>query len=382
MTFTITEKTMTKIRITQKLDDEVITRSQASEALGVCERTIFRYLKALREKWPPWLIHGLQGKPSNYQPDPGRMNRLHKYVMLKKFSWFWPTFLSQKVEEIYGLTVNHETLRQWMVKWGLWVVNKRRNKITRTLRERRPQYWMLIQFDWSYHDWLENGQAMCMLSAVDDATSDLVHAQFTKWESLDDILPFRLEYMKRNGKPQAIYVDCHASYKVNHPQDQFDEEMKTRFERWMRKLGVIVIFAKSPQWKWRVERWFRTHQDRLIKEMRLEGIKTYAEANIYLDKKYREKHNKMFWVESKEAWDEHQKLTKEEEQNIDWYFWIETERTVKKDGTISYKKVRYQLEKGQVLSNYKTITVYESTSWQIRLCSWKQELRFKKVWYK
>jgi hypothetical protein len=53
--------------------------------------------------------------------------------------------------------------------------------------------------------------------------------------------------MKRYGKPKAIYVDCHASYKVNHPQDQFDEETKTRFEKGMNKLGIDVIFAKSPE---------------------------------------------------------------------------------------------------------------------------------------
>jgi hypothetical protein len=38
------------------------------------------------------------------------------------------------------------------------------------------------------------------------------------------------------GKPQSIYVDCHATYKVNHEQDQFDEEMKTRFSTGMQRL--------------------------------------------------------------------------------------------------------------------------------------------------
>ena len=336
----------------------------------------------MREKWPPWLIHWLKGKPSNFQPHNGKLYWLRKYAEQKRFQWFWPTFLAEKLEEIFGFEVNVETLRLNMVKRWLWTVKKRHQKVERSKRERRSQYGMLSQFDWSYHIWLEDGKVMCLLAAVDDATSDLVYWSFSEGESLEDVLKFWIEYMKRYGKPQAIYVDCHSSYKVNHPKDQFDDEKRTRFERWMRKLWIDVIFAKCPEWKWRVERWFKTHQDRLIKEMRLRGIKTYEEANKYLDGEYRIKHNEMFWKQASEAWNYHTKLTIEEVKNIERCFGIETERTMKKDWTISYKKITYQLEKGQLLSNYKLIKVIESINWDIKLYSWTNELRFNKVWVK
>jgi hypothetical protein len=47
-----------------------------------------------------------------------------------------------------------------------------------------------------------------------------------------------------------------------------------------------IIAANSPQAKGRVERNHGTHQDRLVKKMRLKKIKTYAEANRFLEKEY------------------------------------------------------------------------------------------------
>jgi hypothetical protein len=68
------------------------------------------------------------------------------------------------------------------------------------------------------------------------------------------MIEFMLESFEKNGKPRIIYVDCHATYKVNNPNDQFNEEMKTRFKRGMEALGVLVIYSKCPQGKGRVER--------------------------------------------------------------------------------------------------------------------------------
>jgi hypothetical protein len=114
------------------------------------------------------------------------------------------------------------------------------------------------------------------------------------------VYEFWNEYFEKYGKPEIIYVDCHATYKVNHPQDQWDKKMQTRFQRGMERLGILVIYSKIPQGKGRVERGNRTHQDRLIKKMRVRGIKTYEQANQYLDE-YLEGHNRKFCVEAKET---------------------------------------------------------------------------------
>lgn len=380
MTFNyFTDKDMKKIRITQKFIDKVITLHDACAALNCVERTIYRYKATFLAEWPPWFIHWLRWKVSNNNTNTSKFASIIPIISAPKFTWFWPTLLSEKLEEIYNIIINKESLRQKMIKQWLRVADKRRIVIARQKRERRPIYGMLIQFDWSYHDWLENGGKWCLLCAIDDATSNVVDAMFAKWESLEDIYLFRKEYFRKYGKPQAIYVDCHASYKVNSPQDQFDYEMKTRFQRAMEMLGIVVIYSKQPEGKWRVERWFWTHQDRLIKEMRLAEIHTYEEANKFLHQYYIPKHNRKFSVPAKEIGNSHIKITKEELANMEWLFAKNTDRTMRRDWTICYRKTIYQILKDQALSGNYVLTVKESMYWNIKIFSGTKPLLFKAI---
>lgn len=378
MTFIYTDKEMKKIRIIQKLIDWVISIQDASVALNCSERTIYRYQATFLTEWPPWFIHGLKGKPSNHNPNTSKFASIFTIISAPKFKDFWPTLLSEKLEEIYGIIINKESLRQRMIKQGLRVPNKRKITIARQKRERRPSFGMLIQMDWSYHDRLENWEKRCLLCAVDDATSNVVESIFAKWESLEDIFEFRKEYLKKHGKPQAIYLDSHSTYKVNHPKDQFDKDMKTRFQRAMEKLGIIVIYSKQPEGKWRVERGFWTHQDRLIKEMRLADIKNYDQANKFLKYYYIKKHNAKFGVPAKEPWNYHTKITKEELVDLEWVFAKNTDRTLRRDGTITYMNTTYQILKDQHISWY-TLTIKESMYGHIKIFSWAHELQFTKL---
>lgn len=378
MTFTYTDKDMKKIRITEKFMNWIITMEQAMEALKCSDRTIYRYQETLIKEWPPWFIHWLRWKKSNHNPNTSKYNSIIPIISKSQFKDFWPTFLSEKLEEIYWYIINKESLRQIMIKQWLRVPQKRKIKIARQKRERRPWYWMLVQMDWSYHDWLENWEKKCFLCAVDDATSKVVFAEFADWESIKDIFEFRKKYLEINWKPQAIYLDSHSTYKVNYPKDQFDEEMKTRFQRAMEKLEIIVIYSKQPEWKWRVENWFKTHQDRLIKEMRLSGIKTYQEANKFLKSYYLPKHNLKFSVSPKDNWDYHKKITQEELIELERLFAKSNERILRKDWTINYMKETYQIIKNQEISRYNLV-VKESIYWNIKIFSWKKELQFTKL---
>lgn len=378
MTFTYTDKDMKKIRIIQKLVDWVITIHDSMDALNCSERTIYRYKSTFLTEWPPWFIHWLRGKWSNNNSNTSKFASIIPIISNQKFKDFWPTLLSEKLEEIYGILINKESLRQKMIKQWLWVPEKRKIRISRQKRERRPWYGMLIQMDWSYHDWLEDWEKGCLLCAVDDATSNIVEAIFAKGESLQDIYKFWKWYFKRHWKPQAIYLDSHATYKVNHPKDQFDKDMKTRFQRAMEKLWIIVIYSKEPEGKGRVERGFWTHQDRLIKEMRLAEIHNYNEANIFLKDYYLKKHNLKFSVPAKDHWNYHKKITKQELVELEWIFAKNTERTLRKDGTITYMNTIYQILKDQKLSWY-TLTIKESIYGHIRIFSWMYELQFTKL---
>ena len=120
----------------------------------------------------------------------------------------------------------------------------------------------------------------------------------------------------------------------------------------LKELGITLILANSPQAKGRIERLFRTFQDRLIKEMRLKGIKNYDEANKYLHKDFLPWYNKRFSIEAPNAY---KNLPKD--KNLDLIFTKRETRKVKKDNTISFYGQLIQLPKSQATLSYRKPTV-------------------------
>jgi hypothetical protein len=96
--------------------------------------------------------------------------------------------------------------------------------------------------------------------------------------------------------PLKLYVDWKNLYKrsANAQERVRGEEPITQFGRMCAKLGIELIAASSPQAKGRVERMHGTHQDRLVKKLRLERIASHAEANAYLEAEYLPEHNRRF----------------------------------------------------------------------------------------
>ena len=308
------------------------------------------------------------------------MDKLKKYALKKKYEWFWPTLLAEELEKELGWwKINPESLRIAMIRWWIWVPHKR--KIKKKKRVRKEREWEMIQFDGSYHNWLEDGKQRCVLLAIDDATSKIKKLKMTKWETLEDMIEFWKEYFMEYGKPESIYVDRHATYKVNNwNKDMFDEEKLTRFAKAMWKLWVLVIYARTPEWKWRVERWFRTLQDRMVKKMRLANIKDEVEANEYMEKIYKVEHNKKY---SKKAvlWEDmHQALTSVEKERFEWYFAKETIRKIRKDGIVKYNKKAYQIKKWERLYNWYTVRVLETIDWKVEIYSWNIKLPIEKIY--
>lgn len=152
-------------------------------------------------------------------------------------------------------------------------------------------------------------------------------------------------YTKKYGLPQSIYLDKHTTYKSAKKQtieEQLRNEMPmSQFERAMKELGVVVIHANSPQAKGRVERVIGTFQDRLIKELRLEGIKTKDGANEFLDN-YLPKYNRRFSIPPAKEGNLHRKVP--EAKELKKILCIRTKRAVANDGVIRHKKRFYQIE--------------------------------------
>ena len=205
------------------------------------------------------------------------------------------------------------------------------------------------QFDGSYHDWFEDGKTYCLLASIDDATGKLTKLKFELNEGIDAVFTFWREYVEKHGKlPKRLYLDKFSTYKVNHKNAEDNSELITQFERAMNSLGVRLIRANSPQAKGRVERLFNTLQDRLVKEMRLAGIKTPEEANTWLEEVYLDKFNEKFAVVPTSSGDGFVPVPKS--TDLDSVFSKQHRRRVGNDFVVRYDNRFFQIEKEQSVS--------------------------------
>jgi hypothetical protein len=107
--------------------------------------------------------------------------------------------------------------------------------------------------------------------------------------------------------PTAFYSDKHSVFRVNKPNAKGGSGM-TQFGCALAQLNIEIICANSSHAKGRVERANRTLQDRLVKELRLAGIRDMAAGNAFLPE-FLERFNKRFAVRAAKQDDLHRRLT-------------------------------------------------------------------------
>ena len=352
--FTMSSKELDQIGIFEKLRVSEISQGTAAAALGISTRQVRRKLKQYRRDGPTSLVHAARGTPSNRQLPLERCREAIRLVD-EYYSDFGPTFAAEKLAEIHGLVIGKETLRGLMVTAGLWTPKIQKQGVVHVWRARRAARGELIQFDGSYHDWFEGrGPRCCLVAFIDDATSDVLWAEFVESESTDSLLQATWHYFEREGRPISMYADRGGVYKVNsHNQD---DDRVTQFGRALSELSVELIHARSPQAKGRIERLFGTLQDRLVKELRLKGISTMEEANVFLKDTYLSLHNAQFAVLPKEPADLHRSL---EGYDLAAVLCSKETRVLQSDWCLLYQNRFLQLDRKQslILSKQEKITL-------------------------
>jgi len=267
-----------------------ITQSEAARLLRRSERQVRRLCAQVQAQGERGLIHGLQGRLSNHCLDKELLGQVLSALHDPLWEGFGPVFARDKLEQIYGMELGKTTVRKLMIGTQLWEVS-RRGKRHRSWRQRRPRAGMMVQLDGSPHDWLEGRGPRCTLIIyIDDADSRVSYGEFVDEEDTFNLMRTTKIYLLQRGRPGTLYVDKDSIYNVNRPanaEEQIEgKDPITQFTRAMGALGIEVLLAGSPQAKGRVERGFRTHQDRLVKELRLAGISTMKDANQFLHETY------------------------------------------------------------------------------------------------
>jgi predicted DNA-binding protein (UPF0251 family) len=321
-------------------DERKITQKTGARRIGVTDRHFRRLLRCYREEGAKGIISGHRGKPSNNRmPEKKKKKILNK--LKEDYQGFGPTLASEKLLERDGIKVSKETVRQIMIKAGLHQPKTRQKDRVHPLRERRKRRGELVQIDGSYHAWLEDrAEKACLLLFVDDATSEILAAEFVEHESYLAYTVLCKRYFRQYGLPEAFYTDRFSVFRVNQ-SNVTTTDAQTQFERAMAELGIELICASSPQAKGRVERANQTLQDRLVKEMRLAGITDYQQANAFLAG-YLPIYNHKFAVQSANPIDGHEPLRPE--NDLDLIFTKRVTRKLSKDLQFQFNRVIYQIQ--------------------------------------
>jgi hypothetical protein len=334
----------------KRAKDGSMTQREAAEKMGITDRWVRKLLLGMDKRGDAVVVHGLRGRPSNRRLP----KKLQEQVLaiLKQPEWhdFGPTFASQQLAKRHKIAVGKETLRGWMIEAGMWKAGSLQRDEAHCWRPRRSGFGELVQWDTSEHDWLEGrGPVRYLVRMIDDATS-WSWGRFVERDATPFNMAVLWEYLEKNGRMVDVYTDRDSMFTVAPRSKESKDEQRaadrlTQLGRALRELGIGSILALSPQAKGRIERSFRTAQDRLVKQLRLAKVTTLAEANEFLEKEYWPEWNTNFARPVEDFPNQHRALT--ESLELAAILCHVEERVIANDFTFSWNGQRYQIERTQ-----------------------------------
>jgi hypothetical protein len=342
-----------RLKVLHEVRKRHITQKQAGVEMGLSVRWVRTLLKRLRREGDRALRHRLRGRASNRKTPEAVKRRVVELFRQKQQAKLWhdygPTLAAEELAEDYGIQVNRETLRQWLMEAKLWRARRSRIERAHLWRPRRARYGELVQWDTSEHNWLEGrGEKLYLISMIDDATSQLT-AHFVRHDSTEENLEQLRRYVEGHGRPVAVYTDKASLFQIApraiHHRDAPPQQL-SQIGRALQELNIEWIAAHSPQAKGRIERSFKTAQDRLVKGLRRVGAKDLETANGYLEQGFMPLWNERFRCPPQLAGDAHRAVPKG--MNLDSVLSIRESRTVTADYTVRWQGVIYRVEREQV----------------------------------
>jgi molybdenum-dependent DNA-binding transcriptional regulator ModE len=376
----MSQKERDRLGILGQVRDGYKSLKLAAQQMQLCYRQAKRVWQRFRQGGEEGLVHRGRGRASNRRIALARRETiLSRYR--ERYQGFGPTLAAEKLSE-EGLGVNVETLRLWLMQEGLWERHRRRSEY-RQRREPRGRFGELVQLDGSHHRWFEDrGDYSCLMNMVDDATKT-TQARMEGQETTEGAMRLLWGWIERYGIPMSLYTDQKNVF-VTDRQPTLEEQLAgqqplTAFGIACQKLGIEIITAYSPQAKGRVERSHGVFQDRLVKELRLGGISSIAEANELLQGGFVEKLNRKFSIPPRDPQDAHVPLLPG--VDLRCIFCFERLRTVSNDWVVRHNNCWYQLQREarRLLRLPAKVTVAEWLDGSVHILAKTKDLPYMQI---
>jgi transposase len=350
------ERELRRFQVLSVFEKKAIRYQEAAEALGVTVRQFWRLWGRFREGGVEALVHRLRGRPSPRALSPATRERIVE-LKTEVYSDFNDVHFTEKLNEVEGIVVGRETVRALLRARGIPPKHSRRSPVHRSRRPPWPAEGALVQVDASPHRWFGD-EYIALVVAVDDATKKILYACFEERETTVAYLKMLRHLCRRYGRPLALYADRHSIFKTNREptlQEQLlGQEPTTQFSRALRELHIRYIAAHSPQAKGRVERVFRTLQDRLRAELGLANVADLDAANSLL-RRFVPTYNRSFARppdDPNPAW-----LPMPPDLDLEAVCAIKETRVVKPDNTVSFHGRTLQIPPNAYRASYAKASV-------------------------
>ena len=352
---TLNKKEQNRLIVLNRVEGKGITVDKAALLLELSPRHVWRLLSAYRKEGASGLAHGNRGRVPCNRIDEGIRQEVMQ-LAISKYTGFNQQHFTEKLEEKEGIELSRSTVRRILLKHGIRSPQKRRPPQHRSRRERYPQSGMLLQTDGSPHDWLEGrGPSLCLIGAIDDATGEVPYGLFQEQEDTKGYMLMLKEIVMSRGIPLALYHDRHSIFELTQGKESTIEEQLsgqkplTQIGRIMKELGINSIPANSPQAKGRIERLWKTFQDRLTSELRLASVRTKDEANRIL-REFIIEYNRKFVVVAREPGVAYRQIP--HGFKSDEVFCYKYQRTVGNDNVVRFVNQRFQILPDQERASY------------------------------
>jgi transposase len=297
--FAVTGRQMKRWELLRKVTESKLTLAAVTPALAVSYRQAQRLKARVMAQGLKGLGHGNRGRPPANKAD----EKLRKQVLelsQQRYREFNDTQFCEELASAEGIVLGRETVRRWRREAGIRPKQRRRAPKHRRRRPRELAEGLMMLWDGSPHRWFgPESVPCCLMAAIDDATSRVLALRFVPHECAWAYLKVLEEIILRWGVPGSVYQDRHTIHKRADDFWSLEEELAgrqdpTQVGAALEALQITPICAESPQAKGRVERLFRTLQDRLVALLARDGISDIHAANAYVGNGFIDSFNRRF----------------------------------------------------------------------------------------
>lgn len=323
-----------------------ITQVEAALILGVSDRTFRRYICQYAEEGLTGLDDLRLTQPSRRKASDREREELAELYRTRHRGWNVSHFHDWYQRE--GGQRSYTWVKNTLQEKGL-VCKEPKRGVHRTLRDRSPLPGMMVLQDGSSHEWVP-GKKWDLIVTMDDATSEHYSMFFVEEEGTASSFRGIAEVIRTQGFFCSLYTDRASHYwNTAEAGGKVDKKNLTQVGRAMQQLGIEMIPSYSPEARGRIERAFRTHQDRFVKELALFHITDIDPANDYIINRYLPDFNARF---TEPPLEQGTAFVPFVTGSIDDILCEHHERTVGRNNCVSFDRMTLQIPPDMYRCNY------------------------------